>query len=90
MTFTFKSVAQKEEEKIMSNEIKLPRRGTFPCREAIRGIGGTWDGETWTVTSEQLSQLRELAARSAARFNKRDTQFSRDWALIESQLSAPV
>ena len=56
-----------------SVRIRLPKSATFDCREQIGRAGGKFDGSTWSVTSEQLTLLREWAAESGRRFNKRDT-----------------
>ena len=66
----------------------LPRTETYHCRAEIKAVGGTFSGRDWTVTAEQLAQLREMAATSAARWNKRDTQFGRDWAAVEAAMAA--
>ena len=69
-----------------SVRIRLPKSATFDCREQIGRAGGKFDGSTWSVTSEQLTLLREWAAESGRRFNKRDTQFSRSWAVVEAAM----
>ncbi len=69
--------------------IVLPASATYAVREQIKRVGGTFDGTSWSVTDEQLATLRDWADTSARRFNKRDTQFGRDWAVVEAALVLP-
>ncbi len=57
----------------------------YAARDQIKRAGGKFDGASkcWLVSEEQLATLTEWAAESAARSNKRDTQFGRDWARVE-------
>ena len=73
-----------------ANTEALPAAVTYDCRAEIKYVGGKFDGRVWTVTVEQLATLREMAAASGRRFNKRDTQFSRSWAVVEAAMAAEV